>query len=623
LLEHHVRNAFSMRQLPMFEDADKIWLSKTRLGLVTVVLRSAIVLHAEAQGLLPLGDSAYDRGYAWTPLAQQRTAKGAWRRFLRLSNALSGKTHAILKPWQSEVFSGAWLGPLGPPAEPHSPEALSDAAIHAVFRALLPTSREENFEIDHVVALYERLMEFELVRCRGRTIRWGTTHALVDLDELSKVPPTARGEYLSLRGIKPSQALLQRLMGAADVDDMLAVIPARTRNTLLPAGSVALQANLVARDTPAPHTPRELIHKTVRATLEPLVEAAQGASDRLLALRICDPSMGTGQFLTEACRQLAYAVVAADSTRQNDATALAQARWQVASRCLYGVDGDPIALELARLSLRLIGMKPDGTMPEINRHLRHGDALVGIGPWHGSPARRRPDPRLYSLHWASTAMARPTTHGAPRKTGRNRSPSRVESLRLLADQLIREILMNGHHKARKRLTIDEPMMLREASITENRAAYFHWPLEFPEIFESPEPGFDAFVGKPPWVSCSGVAAHPLANDLKRYFTSLSSAFQRNRPLHGLFVHRSASLLKPGGRLGLILPPSVASLGGLAPLRQVHDALCRVDMPLPHYGGRTSQGIVQPTMALLSTGRQDGESIGEPQVWPLHRDKLDE
>jgi hypothetical protein len=146
----------------------------------------------------------------------------------------------------------------------------------------------------------------------------------------------------------------------------------------------------------------------------------------------------------------------------------------------------------------------------------------------------------------------------------------------------------------------------------------HWPEAFPEVMA--RGGFDALVGNPPWVAYAGRAAQPLADALFAFYVKHYPSFFGYRTLHGLFIFRAASLLAPGGRLGLVVPTSVSDLGGYAPTRRAHDALCVVDDELPDFGDAFA-GVFQPSMGLLSTRRATvTAAAGAP--WRVSRDDLD-
>jgi hypothetical protein len=149
---------------------------------------------------------------------------------------------------------------------------------------------------------------------------------------------------------------------------------------------------------------------------------------------------------------------------------------------------------------------------------------------------------------------------------------------------------------------------------------FHWEIELPEIFACG--GFDAFLGNPPWVAYAGRAAQPLAGELRDFYTSTSPAFGGYRTLQGIFVHRAATLLRPGGRLGLVLPTSMSDLGGYEPSRRAHDVLCACDPDLPDFGDRAFERVFQPSMGLLSTRRAAPRPAAKAGAWPLARSDLD-
>jgi hypothetical protein len=161
----------------------------------------------------------------------------------------------------------------------------------------------------------------------------------------------------------------------------------------------------------------------------------------------------------------------------------------------------------------------------------------------------------------------------------------------------------------------------------------HWPRAFGAVMGGHRGGFDACVGNPPWVAYAGRAAEPLEPTLFSYYLRHNAAFHGYRTLHGLFVQRAASLLRPGGRLGLVVPTSVSDLAGYAPVRRAHDALCRADAPLADFGADAFAGVFQPAMALVSTRLDVDAGCGAPQLvaqgraeaatWTLARTDLDE
>ena len=117
--------------------------------------------------------------------------------------------------------------------------------------------------------------------------------------------------------------------------------------------------------------------------------------EQILALKVCDPAMGSGAFLVEACRQLGEKLVEAWQRHgdkpavEADEDELLLAQRLIAQRCLYGVDKNRMAVDLAKLSLWLATLAKDHSFTFLNHTLKHGDSLVGLTPR-----------RIASVDWA-------------------------------------------------------------------------------------------------------------------------------------------------------------------------------------------------------------------------------
>ena len=128
----------------------------------------------------------------------------------------------------------------------------------------------------------------------------------------------------------------------------------------------------------------------MRTTLEPILAELHSEDDspprpeQILDLKICDPAMGSGAFLVEACRHLgdalikswhAYDEVPAMPAEEDE---VIFARRIIAQRCLYGVDRNPVAVDLSKVSLWLATLAKDRSLTFLDHALRHGDSLVGL-----------------------------------------------------------------------------------------------------------------------------------------------------------------------------------------------------------------------------------------------------
>ena len=206
------------------------------------------------------------------------------------------------------------------------------------------------------------------------------------------------------------------------------------------------------------------------------------------------------------------------------------ARRLIAHRCLYGVDRNPVAVDLAKMSLWLITLAKQHPLTFVDHALRHGDSLVGLSRH-----------QLQAFHWDVT--------GAVLKGLNLREPlDRVSKLRQkirLADEsvsdrelrdlwheaqlelskvrLIGDLVVTAFFKGKKarereakRIEYASRVVNGEAEryrswLEEWRHAGkplvpFHWELEFPEVFEWEDRGFNAVVGNPPFGGKNTVAA---------------------------------------------------------------------------------------------------------------------
>ena len=238
------------------------------------------------------------------------------------------------------------------------------------------------------------------------------------------------------------------------------------------------------------YTPQPLVRFLVGSALEPVLAERAGAAagtersgaDALLDIRVLDPAMGSGHFLTEALSQIvAWAEgvldrdpdhpLGADLERERAAVPAGTGagvagagpdrptrrdllRRRVLRRCIFGVDINPLAVDLAKASLWLDSMTAGMPLADLDRHLKEGDSTVGM--W------------LSDLDAGATTLDRwtPGSGGDPR-----RAP--LDAL------------------AAGRMGVDP------AGMAGSGIRPFHWELEIPDAFAGRR-GFDAIVGNPPW-----------------------------------------------------------------------------------------------------------------------------
>lgn len=130
------------------------------------------------------------------------------------------------------------------------------------------------------------------------------------------------------------------------------------------------------------YTPDSLVQELLNSALEPVIQQrTSGATDpevALLSITVCDPACGSGHFLLGAARRLATRLAQLRAQGTPSGEDFRHALRDVITHCIFGVDRNPMAIELARMSLWLEAMTPDRPLGFLDHHLQCGDALLGL-----------------------------------------------------------------------------------------------------------------------------------------------------------------------------------------------------------------------------------------------------
>ncbi|GHE94481.1 SAM-dependent DNA methyltransferase [Streptomyces griseoluteus] len=119
----------------------------------------------------------------------------------------------------------------------------------------------------------------------------------------------------------------------------------------------------------------------IRATRSGQPDASEAIVEELLNLTVCDPACGSGHFLVAAARRIAKRVAAVrEQNPEPTIDAVRHALHEVVARCIYGVDLNPMAVELAKVSLWLEALEPGKPLGFLDAHIKHGNALIGATP---------------------------------------------------------------------------------------------------------------------------------------------------------------------------------------------------------------------------------------------------
>ena len=517
---------------------------------------------------------------------------------------------ALFDPDRYRFLEGRGAGGTRQIDERIDPPLVPDGTIYRVLEKLIVLDGERisyrALDVEHVGSVYETMMGFRLETAEGLTVAIRAAKkqgapAAVNLNALLDQPPATRAKWLQERTDRKLTDRLRRAARDAGTMEALhaALDPVIDRNAtpdLVPEGAIVLQPSEERRRSGSHYTPRELTEPIVRTALAPIFDRLRTEDggplrpEQIFDLKVCDPTMGSGAFLVEACRQLGDALVAA--WRAHDAmpeippdeNEIVFARRQVAQRCLYGVDRNPKAVDLAKLSLWLVTLAKDHPLTFLDHALRPGDALVGF-------SRRQ----LEAFHWKDDA--KPFQAGfesmrareqLARASGLRRrireaddSVSEMElrqlcddarretdNVRLLGDLALAAFFDGSKPKQREDLRRqladavqrgdmrDYVGWLEELRRKEPPLAPFHWEIEFPEVFDRENPGFDAVVGNPPFAGKNTVAAANVAG-YPDWLKQVHEESHGNADLVAHFFRRAFGLLRTGGTSGLIATNTIA------------------------------------------------------------------
>lgn len=383
-----------------------------------------------------------------------------------------------------------------------------------------------------------------------------------------------------------------------------------------PKGTFMVTVGADRRETGAHYTPKSLTEAIVAQTLEPIayIGPSVGAprqdwklrsAAELLELKICDPAMGSGAFLVQVCRWLSDRLVEAWSDAEKNGKLIRAtgevveelgsseplrsdleerlliARRLVAERCLYGVDLNPLAVELAKLSIWLVTLAKGRPFGFLDHNLRCGDSLLGIK-------------NLRQLHTLEINPASASTKklfankidGAIDEALALREEIRRHPIRdiqdvdamasldievrrklmlphLAADALVGDVFFSGRQTPGADLAIAVGDALETANASAlaarvngtlddhgKRRRPFHWPLEFPEVLNRAEGGFDAMLGNPPFIG-----GRRMRNALgDRFMDWLQIEWPHcslNADLCVFFYLTTGKLVREGGAIGFL------------------------------------------------------------------------
>lgn len=424
--------------------------------------------------------------------------------------------------------------------------------IKIVFRAL--AHGEEKLGLPALGGLFsaDRLPHLETARLRNRAFM----DAIYQLGWLSgktgKVPVNWQAmQTEELGSVYESLLELQPQLG----DD---------GKTLAFASETAEKRGNQRKATGSYYTPDSLVQLLLDTTLDPVLDRAEtqaaNPAEALLNLTVIDPACGSGHFLLAASRRIATRVARHRADGLPSMADYRHALREVASRCLYGVDRNPMAVELSKVALWIEALEPGRPLAFFDAQMRCGDSLIGVfdrsmlregipdeayKPLTGDDRelsnrykrlnkeqrdRAKNNPILFRDWSAPEILAERDHHlrgmsqdslaeveAKARNFGLMRQSDTWRNLKTASDLYLSagfymaaffapkttsatsmdEMPLTEHVWHAAAGSLPPASLDRGASLTSEKISAFHWFIEFPEIMER-DGGFDIVIGNPPW-----------------------------------------------------------------------------------------------------------------------------
>ena len=590
-------------------------------GLLTTLMRLVFLLYAEDQGLMP-DDAVYQGNYAVSGLYEKLREDaslypdtmdqryGAWAWLLSLFRLVydgGGAYAAYLPARHGQLFDldeypflegrpeGSRFETFGVIEVPR----IADGVIYRILAKLLVLNGERlsyrSLDVEQIGSVYEAIMGFEVAIAVGQSIAVKPKDVVINLETLLAVKPKDRGAWLQKAGdLKLAGNGATALKNAETIADILAALKQRVSErtgSVLMAGALYLQPGEERRRSGSHYTPRKLTQPIVETTLQPIFAqlGEHPTAAQILDLKVCDLAMGSAAFLVEACRQLAAKLVEAwefhglPGDVPDAVEPLLYARRLVAQRCLYGVDRNPFAVNLAKLSLWLVTLARDLPFTFVDHALKCGDSLVGLSrreivqfgrdPIQDLPLMKYGQEQILAAMVLRSQIQSSDTlsDGDAEVKYRQWQDAEVKLglVRMQGDVAI-AAAFDGFGKSKKdreNLSLEYGAIVRSqpeqmvaiADRLRNREkpiVPFNWEVEFPEVFDRENPGFDAIVGNPPFIGGSKISS--TSGD--EYLAWLKEEYAEGggqADLVAYFFRRAFEIVRVGGAYGLIATNTIA------------------------------------------------------------------
>ncbi len=663
-------------------------------GLLTCLMRLVFLLYAEDRDLLPTSKderlkALWESGYSIKTLYARLLAdealnpdtmderRGGWGHLLAVFRLIHDGYPGWVarrggKLFDPDAFPFLEARDQGTTRDVAQVAPVSDGMVLRILHGLMTVEgrslsgekiRERvsyrSLDVEAIGSVYETSMGFTAGLAKERMIALRDEKKLptfVELDSLLAVKPADRQKWLKEKAVKLSAKQAAGVKAATDVDGIVeafgSLIDERGSPGGMPIGAGApfLQPTEERRRSGSHYTPRSLTEPIVRYALEPAFErlGVNASPEAVLALKVLDPACGSGAFLVEACRQLGKRLEQAWDMHPREKPAVPAdetqdilARRLVAQKCLYGVDRNPMAVDLAKLSLWLATLAAEHEFTFLDHALKAGDSLVGLtraeikaANWDAS----KPGLPLFQQAIDKLVDEGERTREAIRTAGEDvmneaqaarfaRSQDQLEPARAVGDAVIAAFFSADKPRERERARAEVENAINgtwppDWSLLQGRVEAFrcsvdwrpmHWEIEYPEVFRRENAGFDAIVGNPPFAGKNTISAGSGTRYLP-WLQHLHVGAHGNADLVAHFFRRAFGLLRQGGAFGLIATNTIGQGDtretGLATILRTGGAIFRAvkRYQWPNEGAAVVVSIVHVAKSRIQLSVLDGRSV---------------
>ena len=347
------------------------------------------------------------------------------------------------------------------------------------------------------------------------------------------------------------------------------------------------------KSTGSYYTPQYIVDYIVENTVGPLIDNIVKKTDdpseqvdNILDLNVLDPAMGSGHFLVGATNYIAKRICQIEYGEEVTEQAFVERKRDVARRCVYGVDINPLAVDLASVSLWLETLSSEKPLSFLSAHLKSGNSLIGssiddilekqttlIESAKGRTRFKKIVRDFIMLETLDDDTAQAVKAKIAKYDNMQSKGTTYYDLKCLLDAKVAksfgvDVPPIGdfvHKIGENSLDFYSDERWQQVKKVSEGHSFFHWDLEFLDIFYGEDgkrkknPGFDGVVGNPPYFNLA-------ANDILRNCSDYS--FLANGVLNAssLFTKKGMDLLLNDGYLGFIIPKSFLIVESWKPVR---------------------------------------------------------